>query len=430
VKFVSSDSRNSSPSLGLNRFKQLERLNRPFLKLPVFKLPVLNLRKRSLNLFGLLILVGLSSCQAPSSKAQANQDPKVSSIASASPASLEKAQATPETDSLARTADRPALTANTINLPNVPTPGLPLGLPIACTLGEDCFVMLYPDVDPGDGAIDAGCGDQTYNTHAGTDFAVANLQRLEEGVEVLAVADGTVLRSRDGVSDRRLRTPEEINAIAAQGIECGNGIVIDHGNGWEGQYCHLKQGSLTVKPGDRVSQGQVIGQVGVSGKTTFPHVDLTVRYNGTVINPFSGQPAAAGCQVEAQPIWQTTLAYEGTGIVELGFADRPPSIDDLWDGTFANPWIRTNAEVLLFWAHYYGVQAGDVERYRLIDGAGTVVTEYEQTIAADQRDGFSYVGKRNTPDRPIVAGTWTGEYTLLRAGKVIATQRQTLEVMP
>lgn len=303
-----------------------------------------------------------------------------------------------------------------------------LSIPIDCQLGDDCFVMLYPDVDPSSGIRDFGCGQQTYDTHKGTDFAVPSLADLERGVDVLAAADGTVLRLRDGVPDRRLRTAAEIEAIAAQGIECGNGIMIDHGDGWTGQYCHMAQGSIAVREGDRVQRGEVLGRVGVSGKTTFPHVHLTVRHNDEVVDPYTGKASAAGCDVDRQPIWSEGQDYEPTGIVRIGFADTPPTIDQLWDGEFTAPLIDTQADVLLFWAHYYGAQAGDIERYRLLDGSGRVVTEYEQEVKTNQVNGMSYVGKRNTPQNPIVPGTWRGEYSLVRAGKVIASQVAELEV--
>jgi len=303
-----------------------------------------------------------------------------------------------------------------------------LSIPIDCQLGDDCFVLLYPDVDPSPGIRDSGCGQQTYDTHKGTDFAVPSLADLDRGVNVLAAAEGTVLRLRDGVPDRRLRTAAEIEAIAAQGIECGNGIVIDHGDGWTGQYCHLERGSVAVHEGDRVERGEVLGRVGVSGKTTFPHVHLTVRHNDEVIDPFTGQATAAGCNIDRQSLWSEAQDYEPTGIVRIGFADTPPTIDQLWDGEFTAPPINTQADVLLFWAHHYGVQAGDLERYRLVDGAGRVVTEYEQEVKANQVNGMSYVGKRNTPQNPIVPGTWRGEYSLVRAGKVIANQVAELEV--
>jgi murein DD-endopeptidase MepM/ murein hydrolase activator NlpD len=61
--------------------------------------------------------------------------------------------------------------------------------------------------------------------------------------------------------------------------------VIVHDQGWETQYCHLKHGSISVKVGDTVQVGDVLGKIGLSGRTQFPHVHVSVRHNGTRIDP-------------------------------------------------------------------------------------------------------------------------------------------------
>ena len=48
--------------------------------------------------------------------------------------------------------------------------------------------------------------------------------------------------------------------------------MIDHGNGEFSHLGHLKQGSLLVKPGDRLLAGQAIAEAGVSGTSLFPHL--------------------------------------------------------------------------------------------------------------------------------------------------------------
>lgn len=70
---------------------------------------------------------------------------------------------------------------NTAILAQAPANSPRFGLPIDCSLGEDCFVMLYPDRDPGPEAVDFGCGRQTYDTHKGTDFAIRSEQQMAAG---------------------------------------------------------------------------------------------------------------------------------------------------------------------------------------------------------------------------------------------------------
>jgi len=63
----------------------------------------------------------------------------------------------------------------------------------------------------------------------------------------------------------------------------GNTVEIDHGNGYITRYAHNKD--LSVKPGDQVSAGQTIAQLGSSGRTSGPHVHFEVIKNGQRINP-------------------------------------------------------------------------------------------------------------------------------------------------
>lgn len=63
----------------------------------------------------------------------------------------------------------------------------------------------------------------------------------------------------------------------------GRLVVVDHGFGVATWYGHLS--SFSVAPGMRVRRGDLIGYVGVSGRTTGPHVHYEVRINGAPVNP-------------------------------------------------------------------------------------------------------------------------------------------------
>ena len=65
--------------------------------------------------------------------------------------------------------------------------------------------------------------------------------------------------------------------------EYGQTLELDHGNSLSTLYAHLRR-SL-VKPGDIVRRGQVIAEVGNSGRSTGPHLHFEVRRNGVAVNP-------------------------------------------------------------------------------------------------------------------------------------------------
>ena len=103
--------------------------------------------------------------------------------------------------------------------------------------------------------------DPIYNTpkfHAGMDFS-ANI-----GTLVYATGDGKVIKA---------------------GWETGYGnlIQVDHGFGYVTWYAHLSK--YKVRPGQKVVRGEVIGEVGNTGKSTGPHLHYEVHVKGKVQNP-------------------------------------------------------------------------------------------------------------------------------------------------
>lgn len=289
-----------------------------------------------------------------------------------------------------------------------------LALPVDCVLGESCFIQQYPDHDPGPGAHDFACGSQSYDGHDGTDFALPSLAAMEAGVVVRAAAPGVVRGTRDGRPDIRVSDP---GAPPLEGMDCGNGIALQHEGGYETQYCHLKQGSVRVKPGDRVEAGQTLGQVGLSGNTEFPHLHLTLRRNGVAIDPFA--PEAKGCGGVAPgtgpDLWQADLPPPGGGIIAAGFAPQIPDFEAIKQGRVAQPAAQSGA--LALWAYLYGTRAGDVLLLDLTGPEGRLVAD---RIALDrtQAQSFRAIGKRlRGAEWP--AGEYAGRATLTRKGAEI-----------
>jgi len=100
---------------------------------------------------------------------------------------------------------------------------------------------------------------KTAEFHPGMDFA------SPQGTEIYATGDGTIERAD----------------ATAQGY--GNHIVIDHGYGYKTLYGHMSK--MSVKAGQQVKRGQLIGYVGSTGLSTAPHVHYEVRKNDEIVNP-------------------------------------------------------------------------------------------------------------------------------------------------
>ena len=105
--------------------------------------------------------------------------------------------------------------------------------------------------------------EQARRPHSGLDIAAP------QGTPIKAVAAGKVIESGDFFFS-------------------GNMIYIDHGQGLISLYAHMHK--INVKPGDLIEQGQVIGQVGETGRVTGPHLHLAVLLNQTTVDPLSFLP--------------------------------------------------------------------------------------------------------------------------------------------
>jgi hypothetical protein len=300
--------------------------------------------------------------------------------------------------------------------------GPKLALPLACEIGRTCEIQHYVDRDPGPGARDYRCGHRTYDKHNGVDIRLLDMAAERRGVDVLAAAPGRVARLRDGVADISVRAP---GAPKVDGQECGNGVVIDHGDGWETQYCHLAKGSVRVKPGDVVKAGTPIGRVGLSGQTEFPHLHLSVRHAGQMVDPFAPGPDTPGVCGSKVSMWTPqaaqALAYKAGVILNSGFAAAPVSNDAIEAGGIAPPTAASAA--LVIYMRVAEPQQGDELELVLRgpDGA-TLATARRPPLDRDMAQYFAMVGRR----RPLTGwarGRYVAELKVWRAGKPAMSKR-------
>lgn len=299
-------------------------------------------------------------------------------------------------------------------------PELSLGLPLQCKLQEDCWLVNYMDLDPAPNAVmDIGCGRRTYDKHKGHDFGLLNVPAMEKGVSVVASAAGTVKGVRDQVPDKMIESDSDRAKI--KGIECGNGVILDHGHGWETQYCHMKQGTIKVTKGQTVTKGMVLGQVGLSGMTVFPHVHLTVRHNGKDIDPFTNQAPNGKCESKldlSKSLWDKSLhsglAYQPVIIQSIGLAHTPPDLLDIRYGNYPMARIKANAPQIIIWAYFLGTHPGDVIVMDITDPANQSWLKSEQTVKSYKATYLQYVGKKHKPETAWKKGTYWVKVSIKR----------------
>jgi len=104
--------------------------------------------------------------------------------------------------------------------------------------------------------------------HTGVDYAAPT------GTPVMSIGDGTVISA----------------GYSGAG---GNMVKIRHNSVYTTAYLHLSKYGAGIKAGARVRQGQIIGYVGSTGRSTGPHLDFRVWKNGSAINPLKMQSPPA-----------------------------------------------------------------------------------------------------------------------------------------
>jgi murein DD-endopeptidase MepM/ murein hydrolase activator NlpD len=123
---------------------------------------------------------------------------------------------------------------------------------------------MVPSMWPVRGQITGGFGQRLdplngeEAVHCGVDISAPS------GTEVQVTADGVVL-------------------LAEREAGYGNEVLVDHGDGITTKYAHLRR--IDVVAGQEVKKGQVIGAVGMTGKSTGPHLHYEVRVHETPVNP-------------------------------------------------------------------------------------------------------------------------------------------------
>ena len=95
------------------------------------------------------------------------------------------------------------------------------------------------------------------------------------GEEVRAVADGTVVATKDGIPENVPLTEERAVPITIDTLG-GNLVVVDIGKGRYASFMHLTPKSLRVSVGAKVRRGQVLGLLGNSGNSDAPHLHFHV----------------------------------------------------------------------------------------------------------------------------------------------------------
>ncbi|MFK7839270.1 MAG: M23 family metallopeptidase [Bdellovibrionales bacterium] len=301
-------------------------------------------------------------------------------------------------------------------------------LPLDCTLNKDCWVVNYVDIDTHEkNALDFTCAKKTQEGHEGTDFAIRSRIEMKKGVNVLAAKDGKVLRLREGLNDTP-KSEDDYKNISNENKDCGNGIILDHGNGLLTYYCHLKENSIKVAINDNVQKGDIIAQVGQSGLARYPHLHFTVIWEGGQIDPFTGQLKEEGCGRFKQNLWEDELTYDPYTIFDGGFASNVPDFEIIKQGQNHPNHLPQTSEALVYWVGFYHANIGDEITLTITDPDGEVWAQREHVIEKNRElPSYQYTG-RQLKKPALNPGQYEGKIQYKKKGHPVKTLTHTIEI--
>jgi len=235
-------------------------------------------------------------------------------------------------------------------------------------------VSMYMDHDSEIGAVkDYYCGEQSYDlnngyNHRGTDIMLwpFSWNMMDASfVEVVASAGGTIIDKLDGQFDRNCN----INTTSGE----ANTIVIMHHDGSTAIYAHLKRGSLTTKTiGDRVIQGERLGNVGSSGASTGPHLHFEVLdSDDNIVDPFGGKCGGKSWWENQKPYYDTALNHALTHYDYPQMPDCPES-EILNDSQYF-----FQGDSIHFSTFYRDVLPKMKSKHKIYSPTGKLMNEYE-----------------------------------------------------
>lgn len=299
---------------------------------------------------------------------------------------------------------------------------LELSFPVDCALGRDCFIQHLVDRIPGLGIQDFACGAASYQGHEGVDIRVSSAADLRRGVAIRAAAEGRVLRATNSQPDHMLDDGSALDAA-----NCGNGVTLEHGEGWTTQYCHMVLGSVTVQPGQMVQRGQPIGNMGLSGATSFPHLHFAAKKDGIVADPFKGACGGSG-------LWRADSGLAGwtprPELLNWGFSSEPPTLRLVKQDPAALPPPQAGPRFVFLWAQMLGVKKGDELWVSLRDPSGRIAAD--EAFPPQSESGAFFIRLGVEPKdggyESWPAGRYEGALRLMRGGREVLRDSRAVDL--
>lgn len=175
--------------------------------------------------------------------------------------------------------------------------------PLGRALGDHVVAVNYTDLDPGPGRLDYMGGTHNYDGHTGHDYTLHNFRDMDRGVPIRAAAPGVVTYLDDS-------SPYDRHCDF-DWPDGGNWVWIAYGDGTYHEYLHMRRSSMTVKAGETVAQGQMLGLVGSSGYSTAPHLHFESGDYSAPGGNYAFREPSHGTANALPSLWNVQDDYQG-----------------------------------------------------------------------------------------------------------------------
>lgn len=252
---------------------------------------------------------------------------------------------------------------------------------------ESLYVVTnFVDRDTSSGILDYNCGSRTYDTHGGMDITLKPFGWLmmdNQVADVIAAAPGIIVGKSDGAFDRN---------CVMNSANPANYVKVEHADGSQAWYWHLKNGSVTSKPlYSTVNTGDYLGKVGSSGSSTEPHLHFEIHdASGNVVDPNNGS-----CNSDAS-LWASQKDYWDSGVLKL-----MTSINPFNNNTCPNQ--ETTNEINHF------IPSGTIKLYTFMRS-----WQQNQTVDVklyDEQGGLMYTTSNTNTGASLPFGIFTTQFT-------------------
>ncbi len=288
----------------------------------------------------------------------------------------------------------------------------------AATGFNDCgfyVVSAYVDHDTTTSFHDYNNGTVTYNGHRGTDIATFpfHFYKMDSNqVEVVAAGAGTIIDKHDGEYDR--------NCVGVGSGLIANYIIIQHADGSEALYWHMKSGKVTTKTiGQTVVAGEYLGVVGSSGSSSGPHLHFEVwsgNTAATLVDPFAGPNNTwnlTSWWTNQKPHEEPAVLKASVHTTDVDFATCPisetPNESTYYTIPFQGPGLSPG--YAKFYVFLRNVTTGGVINLQIKNANGTVYSATGNPWSYTLPTSGLYYTLAYSKKLPTVAGTFTFEAT-------------------